>query len=48
MTVYARPDETPYPRKVKITDEQIAVVNITGHRLHPEWNYKITPSVVNS
>jgi hypothetical protein len=48
LNVYARLDETPYPPKIKITDEQIAAVNITGHPFHPEWNYKISPSVVNS
>jgi len=48
LTVYARLDETTYPQKIKITDEQIAAVNITGHQFHPEWNYIISPSVVNS
>ena len=48
LNVYARLDETSYPQKIKITNEQIAAVNITGHQFHPEWNYKIRPSVVNS
>ena len=48
LNVYARLDNTTYPQKIKITDEQIAAVNITGHQFHPEWNYRITPSVVNS
>ena len=48
LNVYARLDNTTYPQKIKITDEQIAAVNITGHQFHPEWNYRITPSVVHS
>jgi hypothetical protein len=48
LSVFARLDDTTYPQKIKITDQQIAAVNITGHQFHPEWNYRITPSVVNS
>jgi hypothetical protein len=48
LKVYARLDQTTYPQKVKLTDEQLAAVNITGHHFHPEWNYTITPSIVNS
>ncbi len=48
LTVYARLDETTYPQKIKVTDEQLAAVNITGHQFHPEWNYTISPSVINS
>jgi len=48
LKVYARLDQTTYPQKVKITDEQLAAVNITGHHFHPEWNYTITPSIINS
>jgi len=37
-------DENDYPDKIKITDTQLAAVNITRHHFHPEWNYTITPS----
>jgi hypothetical protein len=46
LKVYARLDQTTYPQKVKITDEQLVAVNITGHHFHPEWNYTITPSMI--
>jgi hypothetical protein len=48
LNVYARLDNTTYPQKIKITDEQIAAVNINGHQFHPEWNYQITPSLIDS
>jgi len=43
LKVYARLDETTYAKKLKISDEQLAAVNITRHDFHPEWNYVITP-----
>jgi Rhodopirellula transposase DDE domain len=48
LNVFARLDDTTYPQKLKITDEQIAAVNITGHQFHPEWNYSIHPSLTDS
>lgn len=42
--VDARLDPTAYPTKLKVTKDQIADVNITGHEFHPEWNYRITPA----
>ena len=43
LKVYARLDPTIYT-KIKVTKEQIAAVNLTGHAWHPEWNYRITPN----
>ena len=43
LKVYARQDPSNYAKGVKVTKEQIAGVNITGHDWHPEWNYRITP-----
>lgn len=43
LKVYARLDPTIYT-KVKVTKDQIAAVNITGHAWHPEWNYRIAPA----
>ncbi len=44
LKVYARLDETTYPTKIKVTDAEIAAVNLTGDDFHPEWNYTITPN----
>jgi len=42
LEVYARLDEGEYP-KVEVSDDDLAAVNLTGDRFHPEWNYTITP-----
>jgi transposase len=44
LDVYARLDEGTYPKAIKISDTQLAAVNLQGHAFHPEWNYTITPS----
>ena len=41
LEVYAQLDERPYPKDVKITDQQLAAVNLHGDKFHPEWNYRI-------
>src|SRR3989442_970847 len=44
LTVLARLDETHYPTGRKITDEELATVNIRRDAFHGEWNYSILPS----
>jgi transposase len=44
LKVYARLDKRPYPKKLAVTDEQLAAVNLQGHQFHPEWNYTISPT----
>ncbi len=46
--VYAQLDKRPYPTKIEVTDEQLAAVNITRHSFHGDWNYTISPSVIES
>lgn len=48
LTVYAQLDKRPYPTKIEVTDEQLAAVNITRHAFHGDWNYTISPSVIES
>ncbi len=43
LSVHARLDERAYPKGIKITDAQLAAVNLTGDPFHPEWNYTINP-----
>ncbi|MGO9974517.1 MAG: ISAzo13 family transposase [Solirubrobacteraceae bacterium] len=45
LKVYARLDENDYPTKIKISDQQLAAVQIERDEFHPEWNYTIIPSV---
>jgi hypothetical protein len=43
LKVYANLDERSYPKGIKITDSELAPVNITADPFHPEWNYTINP-----
>ncbi len=36
-------DPNPYPKGIKISDEQMATLNIKRNSFHPEWNYSISP-----
>ena len=48
LTVYAQLDKRPYPTRIEVTDEQLAAVNIARYTFHGEWNYSITPSVIQT
>jgi hypothetical protein len=41
LRVQAALDTEVYPTKVKVTDEQLANVNLHPHYFHGEWNYTI-------
>ena len=43
LTVQAALDTDPYPKGIKITDEQMTRLTITRHDFHGDWNYTITP-----
>lgn len=44
LKVYAQLDENSYERGIKITDKQLAAVNLTPDTFHGEWNYTISPN----
>jgi transposase len=44
LNVYARLDKHDYPKKIEVSDTEIAAVNLTPDPFHPEWNYTISPS----
>ena len=44
LKVYARLDKRDYPKKIVVTNKQLAAVNLKGHQFHPEWNYTISPT----
>jgi len=46
LKVYAQLDESTYERGIKITDAQLATVNLTPNTFHGEWNYTISPRVI--
>jgi hypothetical protein len=43
LKVYARLDETDYPKGVKVSDAEIAKINLHRHEFHGDWNYTIRP-----
>jgi hypothetical protein len=36
-------DTRTYEKGIKVSDAEMATLNITGHDFHPEWNYTIKP-----
>jgi hypothetical protein len=48
LKVYAQIDDREYEKGVKVSDEQLANVNITRDTFHGDWNYTITPSLTQS
>jgi hypothetical protein len=45
LEVYARLDDGTYPDKIRVPDNEIQAVNLTGDEFHPEWNYIIKPKL---
>jgi transposase len=43
LEVYAQLDERAYPDKIKVSDAELAAVQLEGHSFHPDWNYTIKP-----
>jgi Rhodopirellula transposase DDE domain len=48
LDVYAQVDPRSYPRGIKVTNAQLAAVNLTPDQFHPDWNYTVTPSLINA
>jgi Rhodopirellula transposase DDE domain len=45
LTVRCELDSRRYPKGIKVSDDEMASINIKGDAFHPEWNYTISPSV---
>jgi len=43
LTITCRLDRRRYPTGRKVSDQEIATVNLTPHAFHGEWNYSIHP-----
>jgi len=43
LTIQAELDEGEYPAGIKVSDEELAGVNIKRSKFHGEWNYTISP-----
>jgi hypothetical protein len=48
LEVYAQLDQRTYPKGIKVTDAQLAAVNLTGAAFHPNWNYAVSPSLITA
>jgi len=47
LRVQADLDTDVYPTKVKVTDKQLATVDLHPHRFHGEWNYTIKHKITS-
>jgi hypothetical protein len=45
LTVQSRIDDRIYPKGRRVSNQQLARVNIAPHAFHGEWNYTIHPTV---
>lgn len=43
LTIHAELDSGTYPTGIKVSNEELAAVNLKRHNLHGEWNYSILP-----
>jgi hypothetical protein len=43
LTVQCELDENSYAKGIKVTDAEMATLNIETDPWHPEWNYTINP-----
>jgi hypothetical protein len=44
LNVKAEIDNGTYPSGIKVTDAEMADLNISPHEFHGEWNYTIAPT----
>jgi hypothetical protein len=44
LSVRSRLDERRYPKGRRVSDAQLARVNLEPHAFHGEWNYTIHPT----
>ena len=47
LKVRARKDENSYAKGIKISDKELATVNIERSLFRGEWNYVISPQIEN-
>jgi hypothetical protein len=43
LKIRAELDENKYPEGVKVSDAQMALINLSRHPFHGDWNYTIAP-----
>jgi hypothetical protein len=48
LTVRCELDTNTYPKGIKVSDAEMATLNVKGDAFHPEWNYTISPRERNT
>ena len=48
LDVHCRLDENDYPKGIKVSDAEMAAINIDRDAFHGEWNYTISPALAVS
>ena len=43
LTIRCELDTNTYPKGIKVSDAEMATLNLKGDKFHPEWNYTISP-----
>ena len=43
LNVKCEVDAASYPAGIKVSDDDMAMLNLTPHEFHGEWNYTIAP-----
>jgi hypothetical protein len=43
LNIQCNIDTSSYPKGIKVSDAQLATLNIRTHSFHPDWNYTILP-----
>src|ERR1700692_3066562 len=43
LTIRCELDTNTYPKGIKVSEEQMAALNLKGDEFHPDWNYSISP-----
>jgi len=44
LTINVELDTNSYPKGIKVSDEEMATINIKKHKFQGDWNYTITPN----
>ncbi|MGH3905470.1 MAG: ISAzo13 family transposase [Pseudonocardiaceae bacterium] len=48
LKVYARLDQTDYPKGIEVSDAELARVNLRRHDFHGDWNYTVSPNTTTT
>ena len=44
LTIRAELDTSRYPTGTKVSDEELASINLKRHAFHGDWNYTLLPT----